>query len=108
MNVIRTVPIVATATFLLAFAVADLTGVRPLGGVVLVVGGAWCALQVRPVAGLARTAALLAVALAAFVASHPLGDVVGAWPAVLAVSLAVGAVTAGLVGSVHERGARGA
>lgn len=99
-------PLVATLTFLLAFAVADVTGVRPLGGLVLVAGGAWCALQVRPVAGTVRTVVLLVVALAAFVASHPLGDVLGAWPAVLAVSLAVGAATAGLVGSAHERGAR--
>lgn len=88
------VPLVAALTFLAAFGVADATGVRPLGGIVLVAGGAWCALQVRPVAGAGRTVALLVLALAAFVLSHPLGDEIGSWPAVLVVSAAVGLVTA--------------
>lgn len=91
------VPLVATLTFVAAFAVADVTGVRPLGGIVLVAGGLWCAARVRPVAGTARTVGLLVFALAAFVLSHPLGDEIGSWPAVFVVAAAVGLVTAGLL-----------
>jgi hypothetical protein len=35
----------------------------------------------------------VAVFLAAFVVSHPLGHAIGSWPAVLLVSVVVGAVT---------------
>ncbi len=87
----------AGLTFLLAFAVADLTGVRPLGGLVLVAGGAWCAWTARPAIGSARTAVLLLVALAAFVLSHPLGDVLGAWPAVVVAAAGVTLVATALV-----------
>lgn len=93
------VPLAAALTFLAAFAVADLTGVRPLGGLVLVAGGAWCAAQVRTTAGTARTVALLVFALVAFVLSHPLGEEIGSWPAVLLVATAVGVVTAALLGA---------
>ena len=62
---------------------AELTDVRALGGLVLLAGGALCAWLALPVAGAARTALLLAIALALFVAAHPLGDAIGAWPAVL-------------------------
>lgn len=99
------IPLVAAATFLAAFGVADVTGVRALGGLVLVAGGAWCALRVRPAAGTPRTIALVAFALVAFVASHPLGDVLGAWPAVVLVAAAVGFATVRLqrpvAGDVH-------
>jgi hypothetical protein len=89
-----TVPILAALTFIAAFGVADLTGVRALGGVVLVAGGAWCAARVRVTAGTSRTVALIAFALVAFVLSHVLGDVLGAWPAVILVAAIVGATTA--------------
>jgi hypothetical protein len=74
--------------------VAELTDVRALGGLVLVAGGAWCAALALPAAGAARTAALLALALALFVVSHPLGDAIGAWPAVLLSAAVVGAAGA--------------
>ena len=87
---------VAAATFLLAFAVADVTGVRPLGGLVLFAGGAWCARAAHAVAGTTRTSALLVFALGAFVVSHLLGDLIGAWPAVVVVSAAVALAAAAL------------
>jgi hypothetical protein len=76
---------VASGSLLLGFAVAQATGLRPLGGIVLIAGCAWCALrwlQVRP-ARIARTAALVVVYLGAFVVSHVIADTLGAWPSVL-------------------------
>ncbi len=43
-----------------------------------------------------RTSALLVFALVAFVVSHLLGDLIGAWPAVLVVSAAVALAAAAL------------
>lgn len=98
--------VVAALTLVVAFGVADLSGVRALGGLVLLAGGAWCALRVRPSAGTGRTTALVLFALAAFVVSHPLGDAIGAWPAVIVVAGAVGLVTA-LVEKPRRAAARG-
>jgi len=74
---------VASGSLLLGFAVAQATGVRPLGGVVLVAGAGWCAVRWRRTVGTARTAALVGVYVAAFAASHVVADAVGTWPAVL-------------------------
>jgi hypothetical protein len=84
---------VAAGSLALGFAVAQATGVRPLGGIVLIAGAAWCALRWRRRVGLGRTAGLLGLYLAAFAASHVLGDAIGAWPAVAVVSGVVGAAT---------------
>lgn len=94
------VPVLAAATFLAGFGVAELTDVRALGGLVLLAGGALCARLALPAAGAAATIALLAVALALFAASHPLGDAIGAWPAVL-----VAAATVAVVAALLLRGA---
>jgi len=72
----RTLPAVAALTFIAGFAVAELTGVRALGGLVLV-----------------ATAVLVVIALALFVLSHPLGHAIGAWPAVV-VSASLAALAA--------------
>ena len=93
----RFVPVVATAAFLAGFAVADITGVREFGGLVLVAGGLWCARAAAPVAGLGPTAALLVVALVLFVLSHPLGHEIGSWPAVVATSVLAGLLAAAVV-----------
>jgi hypothetical protein len=74
---------VASGSLLLGFAVAQATGVRPLGGVVLVAGAGWCALRWRRAVGTARTVALVGVYLAAFAGSHVIAETVGTWPAVL-------------------------
>jgi hypothetical protein len=99
----RLVPVVAAATFLAGFGVAEVTGVRALGGLVLLAGAVWCAREAVPVAGWPPTVALLVVALVLFAVSHPLGDEIGSWPAV-----GVTALLAGLVAAVVIRSARSA
>lgn len=74
---------VAAGSLPLGFGVAQATGVRALGGVVLIAGAAWCATRWQRRAGLARTAVLLLVYVGAFVGSHVIADSVGAWGAVL-------------------------
>jgi hypothetical protein len=88
---IATAPI-AAGGLIAGFGVAVASGSRPLGGVVLAACGCACiAVWLRRDGR--RTAALLTGAgLAAFALSHALGEVIGAWPAVLLVS----AATAGL------------
>ena len=82
---------VAALSLIAGFAVADVTGIRPLGGIVLLAAAAWCALRWRALAGLPAALALLALYALAFAASHALGDAIGAWPAVLVVAGVVGA-----------------
>ena len=86
-------PAVAAATLIAGFGVAEVTGVRAWGGLVLAVGGAWCARQWWHCSGAARALAALGVFVAAFALSHPLGHVLGAWPSVLAVSVVTAIAT---------------
>ena len=79
---------VAALALVAGFAVADATGVRPLGGLVLLAAGAWCLVRWRRDAGTGRAVALVAFAAAGFVASHLLADVLGTWGAVLTVAAA--------------------
>jgi hypothetical protein len=83
---------IAAGALLLGFAVADLTGARALGGLVLFLGGLACGLRWRVLLGLPRALALVGVFLAGFALAHPLGDAIGSWPAVLLVAVVVGAV----------------
>ncbi|HWG08590.1 MAG TPA: hypothetical protein VN672_06240 [Solirubrobacteraceae bacterium] len=83
----------AAASLIAGYAVAVGSGSRPLGGIVLAAGGAWC---VREWARRndARTAATLACAgLVAFAGSHVLALALGAWPAVLIAAGAMAATT---------------
>ncbi len=82
----------AAGALLLGFAVAEITGVRAFGGVVLFLGGLACGLRWRVLLGLPRALALVVVFLAGFALAHPLGEAIGSWPAVLVVAAAVGAV----------------
>ncbi|WP_210491697.1 hypothetical protein [Patulibacter sp. SYSU D01012] len=84
--------LIAPLSLVIGFGVADLTGVRPLGGVVLFLAALWCGLEWRRTRGLPVALGLVLVYLAAFALSHPLGKQVGSWPSVLAVSVIVGAV----------------
>lgn len=84
--------IVAGGSLLLGFAVADVTGVRALGGIVLFLAALWCGLRWRREQGLAVAIALVLAYLAAFALSHPLGRAIGSWPAVLVVSAFVAAI----------------
>jgi hypothetical protein len=92
------IPLVAAATFLAGFRVAELTGVRAIGGLVLLAGGAWCVRAAFPIVGTVATVALAAIGLALFVVSHPLGHAIGAWPAVAVSAALVAAAAAALVG----------
>ena len=92
-----TVPLAAAATFIAGFGVAELTGVRAIGGLVLIVGGAWCGRAALSIAGPRRAIALLAIALALFVISHLLGRAIGAWPAVVMSAAAVAVATGALL-----------
>jgi hypothetical protein len=84
---------VASGSLLVGFAVAQATGVRPLGGIVLALGAGWCALRWRRSVGAARAAALVCVYLALFVLSHVIAGPLGAWPAVLLVVATMGVAT---------------
>jgi hypothetical protein len=104
MNPRVAIPMVAAATFLAGFGAAELTGVRAVGGLVLVAGGAWCARGALRIAGPAATAALVTIALALFVISHPLGHAIGAWPAVVVSAVLVAAAAVALVGPAEGGG----
>ena len=80
-----TAPLAAT-TLVVRYLVADLTGVRALGGAVLVAGLAVCGLQWRRRVGTPRTILLIGVFLALFVTSHLLALAIGAWASVLTVA----------------------
>ena len=90
MTAMPTAP-VAALSLVAGFAVAQATGVRPLGGVVLAVALGWCAVRWRRSAGAGRAVALVALYLAAFAASHVLAGLLGTWGAVLLVAAVVGA-----------------
>jgi hypothetical protein len=90
--------IIAPLSLALGFAVADLTGVRPIGGVVLFLGALWCGLIWRRDRGLPVALGLVVVYLAGFALSHPLGDQIGAWPSVAVIAIAVGAIVWAVVG----------
>jgi len=80
-----TSPIVA-AGLVSGYAVAAVTGVRPLGGVVLLVAGGLAAMTWKARDGWPIAISLGVVYAAAFAASHPLAPMIGTWPAVLGVS----------------------
>jgi hypothetical protein len=79
----------ACAALPAGFAVAVATGVRPLGGLVMVL----LAVAALLTPGVQRRPAVLwtGVLLACFVVSHVLGLVIGAWPAVAVVTVICGA-----------------
>ena len=94
---------VASGSLLLGFAVAQATGIRPLGGIVLIAGCAWCALRWLRTAGAGRTAALVLLYVGGFAVSHVIADTLGAWPSVLLVAAVVAAAAYGLADSAPSR-----
>jgi hypothetical protein len=62
------------------------TGIRPLGGVVLGLAGVYAGRTWLARGGPAVTAALSAIYVLGFGASHPLAKKIGAWPSVLTVA----------------------
>ncbi len=83
---------VAAGTLIAGYAVASASGSRPLGGVVLLAGGAWCARMWARRDGPRAAAALIGVGFAAFVLSHLLAQAIGAWPAVLVLAAVCAAI----------------
>jgi hypothetical protein len=100
------VAIVVAVSLTAGFAVAQSTGMRWLGGVVLLLGGVWAAIQLGRQAGAWRTTVVGIAYAVAFAASHPLGHAIGTWPAVLLVSAAAGAI-AWLLGARPQTGPAG-
>ena len=82
---LRTAPIVA-AGLIAGFGVADVTGVRALGGVVLAAAGIAAGLTWLQRDGGRTTTTLSVIYLGGFVGSHLLALEIGAWPSVLTVS----------------------
>ena len=89
---LKTAPTVAIG-LIAGFGVADATGVRALGGVVLAAAGIAAGVTWLERDGGRTTTALSAIYLGSFVGSHLLAKEIGAWPSVFAVS-AVSAVAA--------------
>jgi hypothetical protein len=85
--------LVAAVTLLVGYAVAAGTGLRALGGVVLLAGLAWCAVVWRRSRSTTVAAGLSVAFLALFVLSHLLARAIGAWPSVVVVSLTMAALT---------------
>ncbi len=96
---VRRARIAATGalTLLVGFAVAELTGARWLGGVVLVAGAVLAGTLAWRFAGPARTLAALAAFVVAFAISHPLGRIIGAWPSAITMSVVAGLAAYGLL-----------
>jgi hypothetical protein len=92
MRPLPTAPL-AAGSLLAAYAVVVATDSRPLGGVVLAIGGLCCVRIWARRHGASTAAKLAGFGLAAFVISHVLALAVGAWPSVLIVAAATGAAT---------------
>jgi hypothetical protein len=73
---------IAAGGLIAGYAVAAVSGSRPLGGVVLAAFGLPCVGVWLTRDGVRTAARLTGVGLAAFALSHLLGRVIGAWPAV--------------------------
>jgi hypothetical protein len=97
----------AAGSLIAGYAVVLASGSRPLGGVVLAIGGLCCIWLWTRRHG-ARTAATLAgVGFAALVVSHVLALALGAWPSVLIVAAATAVVTWALADARIRAPARG-
>lgn len=89
---VPTAPI-AAASLIGGYLVARETKKRPLGGVVLALGGAVAGRLWAERAGKVGAGFLTGVYLAGFGASHPLAKKIGPWPAVLSAAAASAAAS---------------
>ncbi len=89
----RTLPTapIAAAALIGGYAVVAASGSRPLGGLVMVAIAAICIWISTGRDNTAITVGLIAIAFVAFVGSHLLAHVIGAWPAVLLAALCTAA-----------------
>jgi hypothetical protein len=92
MRALPTAPVAATS-LIVGYAVVAVSGSRPLGGLVLALGGLWCIVTWARRHGTRTAVGLGCAGFGAFVASHLLALAIGAWPSVLitAAGLAVAA-----------------
>ena len=88
----------------LGFGLADATGLRWLGGLVMLAANLLAVPAWLTVGGVRLAVGLTAVFWACMVVSHPLAHLVGTWPSVFAVAV-VAAVAAWLLADRH-RGAQ--
>jgi hypothetical protein len=88
---------VAAAALPIGFAIAQASGVRPVGGAVMVALLAACAWRARGRASVTGQLTVAGVALASFVASHVLADSLTVPGAVGAAGAAVGAAAFALL-----------
>lgn len=91
--------LVAALALIVGYAVAAGTGVRPLGGLVLLAGLALCWVLWTNRAGTTTAVTLVVAFGVAFAASHLLALAIGAWPSVLVVA----ALMAGLAWLLADR-----
>lgn len=82
----------AAAILIIGFSVAQVTGQRWLGGIILLLGGLWCAYEWFKLAGVVPMIVAGLVFIAAFIASHPLAKLIGAWQSVAVVSVVTAVV----------------
>lgn len=82
----------AAGSLIAGYAVAVASGSRPLGGLVLALGGMLCVRMWTLRHGPRMAISLACLALFAFILSHLLALAVGAWPAVLIVAAGTAAV----------------
>lgn len=94
---------VASGSLVVGFAVAEATGIRPLGGIVMVAAVAWCARRWLAAAGSGRTIALVLVYVASFGVSHVIADTLSAWPSVLVAAGVTGLAVWALADTAHSR-----
>ena len=92
MREIPTAPI-AAGSLIVGYGVAVASGSRPVGGVVMLLGGLWCVRAWTRRHGSRTAIGLAGVGLSAFILSHVLALAIGAWPAVLSVAAVTAAVT---------------
>ena len=83
---------VAGGSLVVGFLVAELSGVRSLGGVVLLAALVWCWLVWARRRSVQVAVGLTAVYVAAFAVSHVVAGAVGAWVSVALVSAVVALV----------------
>ncbi len=82
----------------LGFAIADLSNIRWLGGLILVIIGCYAAWYMWRSCGPPKTLAAIGVVILGFIFSHPLGSILGSYGALFSVALVV-AITVWILGS---------
>lgn len=78
--------LVAASGILGGYIAARESGVRPIGTIPLVAGAVWAGRTWLAKGGPVTTAALAALYVGAFGASHPLAKKIGSWPSVAVVT----------------------